>query len=118
MSEAIQVPPGVNPAVPSPARMYDYLLGGTHNFEADRELADQLRAAAPDLVDAAWANRGFHGRAAVWLAEQGIRQFIDIGSGLPTQNTPPAAVHPTPPDARVVYAKNAPMVAAPANALI
>jgi S-adenosyl methyltransferase len=118
MSEAIQVPPGVNPAIPSPARMYDYLLGGTHNFEADRELADQLRAAAPDLVDAAWANRGFHGRAAVWLAEQGIRQFIDIGSGLPTQNNTHEAVHAITPDARVVYVDNDPMVAAHGNALI
>jgi hypothetical protein len=118
MSEVGQAPPGLDPAVPSPARMYDYYLGGTHNFEVDRNLADQLTAAAPDVVDAAWANRGFHGRAAVWLARQGIRQFIDIGSGLPTQNNTHEAVQQVAPDASVVYVDNDPMVAAHGSALI
>ena len=87
MSPAEQVPAGIDPTRPSPARLYDYYLGGTHNFEIDRQAAEQLRKQLPELADAAWANRGFHGRAAAWLAsEQGIRQFIDIGSGLPTQN--------------------------------
>jgi hypothetical protein len=81
------VPPGVDPTVPSPARLYDYYLGGRHNFPADRAAAQRIITALPDLPDAAWANRSFHQRAACWLAEQGIRQFIDIGSGLPTMVT-------------------------------
>ncbi len=75
-------PEGVDLTRPSPARLYDYFLGGTNNFPVDREAAERLRAVDPDVADAMWANRGFHGRAAVWIAEQGIRQFIDIGSGL------------------------------------
>jgi hypothetical protein len=81
--------------------MYDYMLGGTHNFQVDREATEQFRAQMPDLADAAWANRGFHGRAARWLAtERGIRQFIDIGSGLPTQNNTHQVVRAVSPDAR------------------
>jgi hypothetical protein len=64
------------------------------------------------------ANRGFHGRAAVWLARQGIRQFIDLGSGLPTQNNTHESVHRVDPDARVVYVDIDPMVAAHAGALL
>ena len=118
MSETQSVPPGVDPTRPSPARLYDYFLGGTINFAIDREAADKLVAAAPDVIDAIFANRGFHGRAAVWLAEQGIRQFIDIGSGLPTQNNTHEAVHKVAPEARVVYVDNDPMVAVHADALL
>ena len=75
MPEADTVPEGVDPARPSPARLYDYYLGGTHNYEADRQAAEQLRQRMPELADAAWANRGFHGRAAIWMAEQGVRQL-------------------------------------------
>jgi hypothetical protein len=112
------VPPGVDPTRPSPARLYDYYLGGTTNYAVDREAAERLKIAAPDLIDAIWANRGFHGRAAVWLAEQGIRQFLDIGSGLPTQNNTHEAVHKVAADARVVYVDNDPMVAAHADGLV
>src|SRR5260370_1084467 len=65
-----------------------------------------------DRIDAIWANRGFHGRAAVWLADRGIRQFIDLGSGLPTQNNTHEAVHKVAPGARVVYVGDDPMVVA------
>jgi S-adenosyl methyltransferase len=107
------VPPGVDPTRPSPARLYDYYLGGTNNLEVDRQAAEQIRKQLPELADAAWANRGFHGRAAVWMAAQaGIRQFIDIGSGLPTQHNTHQAVHNVVPDARVVYVDIDPMVAA------
>src|SRR5260370_30831500 len=71
-----------------------------------------------DRIDAIWANRGFHGRAAVWLADRGIRQFIDIGSGLPTQNNTHEAVHKVALEARVVYVDYDPMVAAHADALL
>src|SRR5258708_4796301 len=118
MTETEQAPPGVDATRPSPARLYDYFLGGTTNFAVDRAAAEHLKAAAPDLIDAVWANRGFHGRAAVWLAERGIRQFIDIGSGLPTQNNTHEAVHKVAPEARVVYVDYDPMVAAHADALL
>jgi hypothetical protein len=113
MSDADVVPEGVDPTRPSPARLYDYYLGGTHNYEADRQAAEQIRRSMPDLADAAWANRGFHGRAAVWMAaSQGIRQFLDLGSGLPTQNNTHQAVRRVAPDARVVYVDVDPIVAA------
>ncbi len=118
MSELASVPPGVDPTRPSPARLYDYFLGGTNYFPVDRQAAEYLRANIPDVVDALLANRGFHGRAAVWMARQGIRQFIDIGSGLPTQNNTHESVHRVAPQARVVYVDNDPMVAAQADALL
>ena len=112
------VPPGVDPTRPTAARLYDYYLGGTTNFAVDRAVGERLKADVPDLIDAVWANRGFHGRAAVWLARQGIRQFVDIGSGLPTQNNTHEAVHRVAPEARVAYVDNDPMVAAHADALL
>ena len=118
MIEISGVPPGVNPARPSPVRVCDYLLGGMNNFPADREAAERLKAAVPDIVDALWANRGFHGRAAMWLAARGIRQFIDVGSGLPTQNNTHQAVHRVAPAARVLYVDHDPMVAARCRPLL
>ncbi len=108
MTEVEQAPPGVDPTTPTPARLYDYYLGGTNNFAIDRKVAEQLRLSPPELTDAAWANRGFHQRAARWMAaEHGIRQFIDLGSGLPTQGNTHQAVTDVAPDARVVYVDNA-----------
>ncbi len=119
MTEPEQTMPGVDRTRPSPARLYDYYLGGTHNLAVDREFGDKLKAAVPDLEDGAWANRAFHQRAASWLAaEAGIRQFIDIGSGLPTQNNTHEVVHLVAPSARVVYVDNDPMVAAYAEQLL
>jgi S-adenosyl methyltransferase len=113
------VPPGVDPSRPSPARLYDYYLGGHNNFEADRRAAEALRRSLPALSDAAWANRGFHQRAAHWLAtEAGLRQFIDIGSGLPTVGNTHQVVQRVDPAARVVYADIDPMVAAQSAALL
>jgi len=119
MTEASDALPGIEPTTPSPARLYDYYLGGTNNFEVDRAAAEQLRSQMPDLADAAWANRGFHGRAAIWMAaEQGIRQFIDIGSGLPTQQNTHEAVRAVAPGIRVVYVDNDPIVATHSKALL
>jgi len=118
MSELAAVPPGVDATKLSPARVYDYFLGGTNNFLVDRQAAEFLRTSIPDLVDALWANRGFHGRAAVWMARHGISQFLDIGSGLPTQNNTHESVQKINPDSRVVYVDNDPMVAAHAGALL
>jgi S-adenosyl methyltransferase len=119
MTDAERVPPGIDPTRPSPARLYDYYLGGSDNFPADREAAETIRARMPELADAAWANRGFHQRAAVWMAaSRGIGQFIDIGSGLPTQNNTHQAVQKVAPDARVVYVDHDPLVRVHANALL
>jgi hypothetical protein len=118
MTETEDVPPGVDPATPSPARLYDYFLGGTNYFAVDKMLADRLQADLPDIVDGIWANRGFHGRAAVWMAQQGIRQFIDIGSGLPTQNNTHEAVQKVMPSATVAYVDIDPMVAAHSSPLL
>jgi hypothetical protein len=110
MAETQQVPPGVDVSRPSVARIYDNLLGGVNNFEADRAAADLMRSRAPELVDAAFANRGFHQRAAKWIAEQGVRQFIDLGSGLPTVGNTHEVVRKVHPEARVVYVDIDPMV--------
>ncbi|MDR2984185.1 MAG: SAM-dependent methyltransferase [Nocardiopsaceae bacterium] len=110
MAETQQVPPGVDASKPSVARIYDNLLGGVNNFDADRAAADLMRSRAPELVDAAFANRGFHQRAAKWIAEQGVRQFIDLGSGLPTVGNTHEVVRKIHPDARVVYVDIDPMV--------
>ncbi len=119
MTEETVIPPGVDPAIPSPARIYDYVLGGTHNFASDRAAAERIREMTPDLADAAWVNRGFHQRAARWLAaERGIGQFIDIGSGLPTMGNTHTAVQKERPGARVVYVDIDPMVQAYASELL
>jgi S-adenosyl methyltransferase len=119
MVEDPPAPPGVDPTIPSPARIYDYVLGGTHNFPVDRAAAEQIRAQSPDLEDAAWVNRSFHQRAARWMAaDRGIRQFIDIGSGLPTQDNTHGVVQRAAPGTRVVYVDNDPMVAAYAGELL
>jgi hypothetical protein len=111
-------PPGVDPSVPSAARVYDYVLGGTHNYPADREAAERIRTLTPEMTDGAWANRGFHGRAARWIAALGIHQFIDIGSGLPTANNTHQTVQKLDPSARVVYVDNDPVVLAHATELL
>jgi hypothetical protein len=112
MAQAQQLPSGVNTSTPTAARLYDYYLGGTTNYEIDRKAAERLRKNMPELSDAAWANRSFHQRAARWLAaKRHIRQFIDIGSGLPTQGNTHEIVQRVAPGARVVYADIDPMVA-------
>jgi hypothetical protein len=110
MSAGPRVPPGADPSVPSPARIYDYLLGGSYNFQSDRDVADWAMAQVPELRDIVLANRGFHGRAAHWMAERGIGQFIDIGSGLPTVRNTHEVVREIIPAARVAYIDIDPMV--------
>ncbi len=105
----------MDPEVPSPARLYDYYLGGTINYPADQQAAERIRTDLPEISDMAWANRGFHQRAAKWLAEdRGISQFLDLGSGLPTQgNTHQVVQRRSRPMTRVVYVDNDPLVRAP-----
>jgi O-methyltransferase involved in polyketide biosynthesis len=112
MSETEPVPPGVDVSKPSPARMYDRYLGGTANFAADRAAVNRILELVPEIRDAAWANRGFLQRAVRWMAERGIRQFIDLGAGLPTQRCTHEVARAVVPDARVLYTDNDPSVIA------
>jgi S-adenosyl methyltransferase len=110
MNKAAGIPADVDPARPAPARIYDYLLSGENNFESDRDAAKRIMALVPEIKDCAWANRGFHQRAARWIAERGVRQFIDIGSGLPTVGNTHDVVRSVDTSCRVVYVDNDPMV--------
>jgi SAM-dependent methyltransferase len=103
---------------PSAARIYDYLLGGSHNFAADRAIGDQVRAAMPDTPVQAQANRAFLRRAVRYLAGAGIRQFLDVGSGIPTQGNVHEIAHGSVPDARVVYVDIDPVAVAHSRAIL
>jgi hypothetical protein len=106
-------------SVPNPARMYDYFLGGKDHFPADKAAADRLLAAVPQTRVGARENRAFLQRAVGFLAgEAGIRQFLDIGTGLPTQGNVHEIAQAVAPEARVVYVDNDPVVHAHANALL
>ncbi len=99
--------------------MYDYFLGGKDHFAADREAADQILAVAPESRDNARANRAFLGRAVRYLAGQaGIRQFLDIGTGIPTAGNTHEVAQAIAPQSRVVYVDNDPGVIAHARALL
>ncbi len=112
-------PPGVDVNVPSIARAYDYFLGGKDNFAVDRQMAEKALEIAPDGSEAAHANRGFLRRAVRYMArDEGIRQFIDIGSGLPTQGNVHEIAHSVDSSARVVYVDNDPIVLCHARALL
>jgi SAM-dependent methyltransferase len=101
--EHVELPPGVDVDRPSQARIYDYLLGGSFNFAADREAARQLIALAPDVPLVAQANRAFLRRAVRYLAGMGVRQFLDIGSGVPTRGNVHEIAQQSAPESRVVY---------------
>ena len=109
---------GIDATVPSVARMYDYALGGKDNFAVDREMADALLRQDRDGPAGALANRRFLGRAVELLANAGIRQFLDLGTGLPSQNNVHEVAQRVCPDARVVYVDNDPVVLAHARALL
>ncbi len=117
----VQIPraqAGVDVSKPAPARIYDYMLQGDNHFESDVKAAQQILSVVPEIKDCAWSNRGFHQRAAKWIAERGVRQFIDIGSGLPTVGNTHEVVQAANPGARVVYVDNDPMVAEQAGRLL
>jgi hypothetical protein len=96
-------PEGIDLSKASVARAYDYWLGGSHNFEIDRQYARQALAAVPDLRLVARANREFLHRAVRYMVDAGIRQFLDIGSGIPTVGNVHEIAQRSIPDARVVY---------------
>jgi hypothetical protein len=111
-------PPGIDITVPSTARMYDFWLGGKDHFAVDRAAALEVTKAAPDVRMTAVENRRFLRRAVRYMAaEAGITQFLDIGTGLPTQGNVHQVAQQAAPGARVVYVDNDPMVIAHSRAL-
>jgi SAM-dependent methyltransferase len=113
-----KVPTGVDPNVPSVARVYDALLGGKDNFAVDRAIAAKLMELTPGGVNVGLYNRAVLGRGVRYMVSQGIDQFIDLGAGLPTvQNTHEVAQRENP-DAKVVYVDNDPMVLVHGRALL
>ena len=119
MTQRSRAPGGIDARTPNVARIYDYLLGGKDNFAADREAARRLIEAIPDVAEIARDNRSFLGRVVRYLAtEGGIRQFLDLGSGLPTQANVHELAQGVAPQARVVYVDNDPVVASHGRALL
>jgi O-methyltransferase involved in polyketide biosynthesis len=114
-----ELPDDLNTNVAHPARVYDYWLGGKDNFPADRALAEMMIQAIPNMRGLAAANRAFLGRAVRYLAgEAGIRQFLDIGTGIPTSPNVHEVAQAAAPGSRVVYVDNDPIVLAHARALL
>jgi len=103
MGQPDWVPEGIDLSRPSVARAYDYTLGGAHNFAVDREFARQLIELVPDMRITARANRAFLHRAVRFLVQAGIRQFLDIGSGIPTVGNVHEIAQAAVPDTRVAY---------------
>ncbi|MEU8707717.1 SAM-dependent methyltransferase [Streptomyces sp. NPDC048565] len=103
---------------PHPARMYDWFLGGKDNYPVDEALGRQMIAVEPGVPVMAKVNRAFMHRATRWLTGQGIRQFLDIGTGIPTEPNLHQLAQREAPDARVVYCDNDPIVLAHAEALL
>jgi hypothetical protein len=112
-------PPSFDITRAHPARVYDYWLGGKDNYEADREAAEQVIEVMPNILGGVRANRAFLRRAVQYLAgEAGIRQFLDIGTGLPTAENTHEVAQGIAPEARIVYVDNDPIVLAHARALL
>jgi hypothetical protein len=110
---------GIDPTKPNVARVYDFLLGGKDNFAVDRELGEEILRMVPEATESGVANRGFLRRAVRYLvAEAGVRQFLDIGSGLPTQGNVHEIAQDLDPRARVVYVDNDPVVLVHTRALL
>jgi S-adenosyl methyltransferase len=112
------VPEGVDVTVPNAARMYDYMLGGYHNFAVDRDYVERLELTFPGTKPVVYANRAFLGRAIRWLTGAGIRQFLDIGSGIPTLGNVHEIAERAAPDVRVMYVDIDPVAVAHARAML
>jgi S-adenosyl methyltransferase len=112
-------PAEINTSVPQSARIWNYWLGGKDNFPVDRAAGDQYREVFPGIVDVARASRGFLVRAVRYLAgEAGIRQFLDVGTGLPTADNTHQVAQRVAPESRIVYVDNDPLVLVHARALL
>ena len=110
--------PDFDTSVPHIARVYDYWLGGKDNFAADRAMGERTLQAYPNLVYSVRANRAFLARTVRFLARQGIRQFLDIGTGIPTANNTHEVAQGIAPESRIVYVDNDPIVLSHAKALL
>ena len=111
--------PKLDTTVPHSARVWNYFLGGKDNFAVDREAGDQYQAAFPDILAIARADRAFLGRAVRYLtAEIGIRQFLDVGTGLPTLDNTHEVAQRIAPESKIVYVDNDPLVLVHARALL
>jgi hypothetical protein len=109
----------IDTSVPHSARFWNYFVGGKDHYEVDREVGDQIKEIFPGLVDVAVTSRHFLGRAVRHLVrEEGVRQFLDVGTGLPTADNTHEVAQREAPDARIVYVDNDPVVLAHADALL
>ncbi|MEV5935645.1 SAM-dependent methyltransferase [Streptomyces sp. NPDC052079] len=113
-----QPPVEIDTSRPHPARMYDWYLGGKDNYPVDEEMGRQMLALEPRTPVMARVNRAFMHRATRWLAGQGVRQFLDVGTGIPTEPNLHQVAQEIAPDAHVVYCDNDPIVLAHAGALL
>ncbi len=112
-------PPSIETSVPQSARIWNYWLGGKDNYPVDRAAGDQYREAFPGITDIARASRAFLTRAVRYLAgEAGVRQFLDVGTGLPTADNTHEVAQRVAPEARIVYVDNDPLVLVHARALL
>ncbi|WP_017589010.1 SAM-dependent methyltransferase [Nocardiopsis ganjiahuensis] len=119
MSDSPVVPEGVDLSAPHSARVWNYWLGGKDNYPVDRELGDQILGIHPKIAVDARAGRAFLVRTITHLAvEEGVRQFLDVGTGLPTHQNTHEIAQAAAPDSKVVYVDNDPMVLAHARALL
>jgi S-adenosyl methyltransferase len=113
------VPEGIEVSVPNAARVYDYVLGGYHNFAADREFVDQALKVWPNAAAVGHATRAFTRRSVQWLVRNaGIRQFLDIGSGIPTLGNTHEIAQAAAPESRVVYVDIDPVAVAHSKAIL
>jgi SAM-dependent methyltransferase len=111
-------PDGIDIGRPSAARVYDYFLGGAHNFAVDRALAEQIVRTTPNLAETMRANRVFLRRAVRFLVDQGIRQFLDVGSGIPTVGNVHEVAQDAAPESTVVYVDVDPVAVAHSRAIL
>ncbi|WP_328321362.1 SAM-dependent methyltransferase [Streptomyces sp. NBC_00388] len=118
MERPAWAPQGIDLSVPSVSRIYDYYLGGSHNFEVDREAARKAMEFMPGLPKVMQANRAFMRRAVRFAVEQGITQFLDIGSGIPTFGNVHEVAQSVDPDCRVVYVDHDPVAVAHSKAVL
>ncbi|MEV6578986.1 SAM-dependent methyltransferase [Streptomyces sp. NPDC051582] len=118
MERPAWAPPGIDISVPSVSRIYDYYLGGSHNFEVDRQAARRAMEFLPGLPKIMQANRAFMRRAVRYAAAQGVTQFLDIGSGIPTFGNVHEIARAASPEARVVYVDHDPVAVAHSRAVL
>ncbi|MCY0928690.1 SAM-dependent methyltransferase [Streptomyces sp. H27-H1] len=111
-------PPGIDISVPSVSRIYDYYLGGSHNFEVDRQAARRAMEFLPGLPKIMQANRAFMRRAVRYAVSEGVTQFLDIGSGIPTFGNVHEVAQAASPEARVVYVDHDPVAVAHSQAVL